>query len=292
MSVQVAIFERMFDHGEVPALALSPVVDPIVDPAVGAVGDAGAGAARGTARVRAVETVHELQARIDALQRTRLDTRLMPTHEAIADLLPGGGLREGAVYALSPSSALVMALLVGPSQAGSWCAVIGMPEFGVEAAEGMGIDLDRLVLVPHPGDAWLTVAAAIADAIGVVVVRPGRAASDGAVAKLAGRLRERGATLLVLGPWPQAEAMISVADSRWAGLGEGHGLLSEREVTLTVTTKQGGRPRSGRLLLPDAELGIRRLDRGAVADRAADRASDRARERWQGVEPNSVRRVG
>ena len=38
-----------------------------------------------------------------------------------------------------------MALLVGPSQAGSWCAVIGMPEFGVEAAEGMGIDLDRLV---------------------------------------------------------------------------------------------------------------------------------------------------
>lgn len=196
MSVQVAIFERMFDHGEVPALALSPVVDPIVAPAVGAVGDAGAGAARGTAQVRAVETVHELQARIDALQRTRLDTRLMPTHEAIADLLPGGGLRE------------------------------------------------------------------------------------------------RGATLLVLGPWPQAEAMISVADSRWAGLGEGHGLLSEREVTLTVTTKQGGRPRSGRLLLPDAELGIRRLDRGAVADRAADRASDRARERWQGVEPNSVRRVG
>lgn len=298
MSVQVAIFERMFDHGDVPALALSPVVDPAVGDAVGAVGDAGAGAgagagaALGGARVRAVETVHELQARIDALQRTRLDTRLMPTHEAIADLLPGGGLREGAVYALSPSSALVMALLVGPSQAGSWCAVIGMPEFGVEAAEGMGIDLDRLVLVPHPGDAWLTVAAAIADAVGVVVVRPGRAASDSAVAKLAGRLRERGATLLVLGPWPQAEAMISVTDSHWSGLGDGHGLLSEREVTLTVTTKQAGRPRSGRLLLPDAELGIRRLDRGAAVERAAERAGERAHVRWQRVEPNSVRRVG
>jgi hypothetical protein len=280
MSVQVAIFERMFDHGEMPALALSPAVDPV---------DAG------ESRIQSVETVQALQARIDALQRTRLDSRLMPTHEALADLLPDGGLREGATYALSPSSALVMALLVGPSQAGSWCGVVGMPEFGVEAAEGVGIDLDRLVLVPHPGDAWLTVTASIADALGIVVVRPGRAASDGAIAKLAGRLRERGSTLLVLGPWPQAEAMISLTESRWSGLGEGHGYLSEREVTVTVSSKRGGRPRSGRLMMPDAELGIRRLDRRVATDRGV--AADRARERWHdtsaAVPPHDVaRQVG
>ena len=266
--MQVAIFERMFDHGEMPALALSPAVDPAVDPG-------GVGAREGQARVESVDTVQALQARIDALQRRRLDSRLMPTHEALADLLPDGGLREGATYALSPSSALVMALLVGPSQAGSWCGVVGMPEFGVEAAESVGIDLDRLVLVPHPGDAWLTVTASIADALGIVVVRPGRAASDGAIAKLAGRLRERGSTLLVLGAWPQAEALISLTERHWAGLGDGHGYLSEREVTVTVSSKRGGRPRSGRLMMPDAELGIRRLDRGV--------ATDRARERWQGV---------
>ena len=258
MSVQVAIVERMFDHGEMPALALSSVDDPVADPVGGLVGGAD------TARVQSVDTVQALQARIDALQRTRLDTRLMPTHEALADLLPDGGLREGAVYALSPSSALAMALLVGPSTAGSWCGVVGMPEFGIEAAEAMGIDLDRLVLVPHPGDAWLTVTAAIADALSIIVVRPGRAASDGAVAKLAGRLRERGATLLVLGSWPQAEAMISITDSRWSGLGDGHGYLSEREVTVTVSSRRSSRPRSGRLLLPDGEQGIRRLDREAT----------------------------
>ncbi|MFM2353724.1 MAG: hypothetical protein RLZZ608_1130 [Actinomycetota bacterium] len=275
MSVQVAIFERMFDHGEMPAFALSASVDPRVDSR--------------SARIEALDTVQALQARIDALQRTRLDSRLMPTHEALADLLPDGGLREGATYALSPSSALVMALLAGPSQAGSWCGVIGMPEFGVEAAAAMGIDLDRLVLVPHPGDAWLTVTAAIADALGIVVVRPGRAASDGAISKLAGRLRERGSTLLVLGPWPQAEAMISLTESHWSGLGDGHGYLSEREVTITVSSKRGGRPRSGRVMMPDAELGIRRLDRGVAADRA--------RERWHdapaAASPNDVaRRVG
>lgn len=254
----------MFDHGEMPALALSPLADP-----VGTRAEERGGS--GAARIQSVDTVQALQARIDALQRTRLDTRLMPTHEALADLLPDGGLREGAVYALSPSSTLVMALLLGPSQAGSWCAVIGMPEFGVEAAEGLGLDLDRLVLVPHPGDQWLAVASTLADALGIVVVRPGRAASDGAVAKLAGRLRERGSTLLVVGPWPQAQAMISITASEWSGLGEGHGVLAERHVTLTVTSRRDPRPRSGQLLLPDAEQGIRRIDPPAL---------HRARERW------------
>ena len=126
------------------------------------------------ARIQTVDTVQALQARIDSLQRTRLDSRLLPTHEALADLLPAGGLQEGAVYTLSPSSALTMALLTGPSAAGAWCGVVGMPEFGIEAAEAMGIDLDRLVLVPHPGEQWLTVTAAIADALSVIAVRRAR----------------------------------------------------------------------------------------------------------------------
>jgi len=43
--------------------------------------------------------------------------------------------------------------------------VVGVPEFGVEAASSFGIDLERLVLVPNPGDQWLAVTAAIADGI-------------------------------------------------------------------------------------------------------------------------------
>ncbi|WAB81292.1 hypothetical protein OVN18_12245 [Microcella daejeonensis] len=274
-----------------PALALSPTasVDAASGVRAGAVSGSGSGsgsaalaAAHGGARVRTVDTVQALQARIDSLQRTTLDTRLKPTHEALADLLPDGGLKEGAAYSVSGSSALIMALLAGPSAAGSWCGVVGMPEFGVEAAEAMGIDLDRLVLVPHPGDQWLTVTASIADALGVIVVKPGRAASDGAVAKLASRLRERGSTLLVLGAWPQTEAMISLTESRWSGLGEGSGYLTSREVTLTVTSRRSGRPVSGRLLMPDPEQGIRRLDPplGAARTRPAVR---RAEQRWREV---------
>ena len=196
----------------------------------------------------------ELQDRIRQMQGTRLETRSLPTHPAIASLLPGGALQQGGAYSVERSSTLIMALLAGPSAAGSWCGVVGMPEFGVEAAAGYGIDLERLVLVPHPGDQWLQVTAAIADVMTVVVTRPPKQASDGQVARLAARLRQRGATLIVLGAWPQTEAMLSITDSNWSGIGHGHGHLTAREVTVTVSTRTNGRPRSARLWLPDREV--------------------------------------
>jgi hypothetical protein len=202
------------------------------------------------------ETVDELQARIRQMQGTRLDTRDLPTHPAIGALLPGGGLKQGAAYSVEHSVTLLMALLAGPSAAGSWCGVIGVPEFGVEAAAQYGIDLDRLVLVPHPGDQWLSVTAAIADVVTVVVTRPPRRAADSSVARLAARLRQRGSTLIVLGTWPQTDAMLSLSESRWSGIGHGHGHLAAREVTVTVSTRAGSPPQSARLWLPDRAAGF------------------------------------
>ncbi|WP_201276686.1 hypothetical protein [Marisediminicola senii] len=199
------------------------------------------------------ETVRELQARIKAMQGTRLESRGLPTHPAIASLLPGGALQQGAAYSVDGSVTLLMAMLAGPSAAGSWCGVVGVPEFGVEAASHYGIDLERLVLVPNPADQWLAVTAAIADVLTVVVTRPPRQASDGSVARLAARLRQRGATLIVLGPWPQTDAMLSLSHSRWSGIGDGHGHLAAREATVTVSTRAGARPRSATMWLPDRE---------------------------------------
>lgn len=240
MSAAIDTIEHMFDYGEVSSAALTLAAQP---------GDATG------------ERVLELQARIRQMQATTLDTRLVPTHPAIAELLPGGGLKQGAVYSIDRSAMLIMALLAAPSAAGSWCAVVGVPEFGVEAASRFGIDLDRLVLVPHPGDQWLAVTAAIADVMGIVVIRPPKRASDSSVARLSARLRQRGATLLVLGAWPQSEAMLSLSDSQWHGIGDGHGHLAAREVTVTVTSRLTGRPRSRRLWLPAADESVQRVRR-------------------------------
>jgi hypothetical protein len=164
MSVAIDTIESMFEHGGMAARAAATVET--ANPAA--------------------ETVRELQARIRSMQATKLDTRLMPTHPAIAKLLPGNGLQQGSTYSIDQSTTLLMALLAGPSAAGSWCGVVGVPEFGVEAAESFGIDLDRLVLVPRPGDQWLAVTAAVADVMSVVVTRPPKRASDTSLARLAG----------------------------------------------------------------------------------------------------------
>jgi len=242
MSAAFDTLEHMFEHERVSSVASATVLAPSRD-----------------------STVDELRAKISSMQATKLDTRLIPTHPALAGLLPGGGLQQGAAYSLDRSAMLLMTLLAAPSAAGTWCGIVGMPEFGVEAAQHFGVDLDRLVLVPHPGDQWLAVTAAIADVMGVVVPRPPRRATDSSVARLAARLRQRGTTLLVLGPWPQTDAMLSLSRSEWHGIGEGHGHLSAREVTVTVTTRASGRPRSARLWLPDAAEAVRRS--GAVVER-------------------------
>lgn len=195
-------------------------------------------------------TVDDLQARIRQMQATKLDARLIPTPSAIGRLLPGAGLRRGAAYSIDSSVMLLMALLAAPSAAGSWCGVIGVPEFGIEAARRFGIVLDRLVLVPHPGARWLTVTAAIADVLAVVVTRPPGRPTDADASRLMARLRQQGTTLLVLGPWPQSEAMLSLSESAWSGIGQGHGYLGSRQVTVTVSPR-AGRPRSARIWLPD-----------------------------------------
>jgi len=257
----------MFEHKEMPAAAsfLSSAV-PASHPAVGVslapvppVSDAAAGSIPSETALSKAEKVLELQSRIRSMQATKLESRGLPTHPAIARLLPGGGLQQGSVYSVVGSTTLLMALLAGPSAAGSWCGVVGVPEFGIEAAARFGIDLERLVLVPNPGDQWLGVTSAIADVMTVVVARPPKRASDSSVTRLAARLRQRGSTLIVLGPWPQSEAIITLSQSDWSGIGDGHGYLEARQATVTVTSSTGGRPRSARLWLPDHDEQFREV---------------------------------
>lgn len=196
-----------------------------------------------------------LRSKLGELERTRVDGGALPTHPALGALLPGGGLQPGGVYSVSGSTSLLMTLLAGPSADGAWCAVVGMPGFGTEAAARFGIDLDRLVLVPHPGDRWFGVTAALADAVSVVAVAPAARVGDAEAARLAARLRQRGAVLLVAGAWPRVDARVGVASSSWVGVCEGHGYLGVREVTVTAESRSWGRERSARLLLtPDGRL--------------------------------------
>lgn len=221
------------------------------------------------------EEIRRLQDRIRGMQRTRLDDRTLPTSAALAELLPGEALAAGGSYLVEGSTALALELLREPSRAGSWCAVVGLPDLGVEAAAAAGLDLERLVLVPHPGDAWFAVVSALVDAVSVVLVQPPARARVGeaAAGRLASRLRQREAVLVTTRAWPRVQARLAVTESDWAGIGAGFGHLAARQVTVAATSPAWqGRTRSRRLWLPDAAGAVspvvaRVADERALADR-------------------------
>ncbi|WP_251858177.1 hypothetical protein [Herbiconiux sp. L3-i23] len=188
----------------------------------------------------AMERIRELQSRIKEMQATTLQTKGLATSPMFAGLLPDGMMRAGAAYSIGGSLTLAMSMLAAPSAAGAWCGVVGVPEFGAQAAIARGIDLSRLVLVPDPGDHWLTVASALADVLTVVVVRPPRRVSDADAGRLAARLRKRDAALISLGEWPGSEARLTVTANEWSGLGDGHGMITGRR--MQVEAEFRGRP--------------------------------------------------
>ncbi|MEZ2390053.1 hypothetical protein AB6813_10965 [bacterium RCC_150] len=136
---------------------------------------------------------------------------------------------------------LAMALLAGPSRDGGWCGVAGIPDFGVEAAAGFGIALDRLVLVPDPGTKWTQVIAAMAEVLSVVLAIAPDKVAPAEAARLGARLRERSSVLLVLGPWPQSEAVLQANGYEWAGLGKGYGHFAKQELDVEVALRGSSR---------------------------------------------------
>jgi len=187
--------------------------------------------------------VHELRQRVLRMQGAGVSRTL----ESLPGLAGVIRLRSGGAYA-TDSPSLAMALLAGPSSAGEWAAVVGVPDFGLEAAAGFGLDLDRTVIIPRPGEHWLSVTAGLLEVAGVVVVSPYGAVADSQAERLRSRLRQKDAALICLGDWPRADATLRVVGSTWLGLGQGYGHLTGRRVEVVVSS--GGAPHAVSLWLP------------------------------------------
>jgi hypothetical protein len=133
---------------------------------------------------------------------------------------------------------LILALAAGASADGAWCGIAGVPEAGVLAAAALGLDAERTLLVPDPGQAWPQVVASLLDGCELVLLRPPvpppgirRArATHGAHEtqirrRLEATLRRGRGVLLVVGDWPGAQVRLRVLTQGWTGLGDGHGRL-------------------------------------------------------------------
>jgi hypothetical protein len=185
-------------------------------------------------------------------QVTRLSARLgeraalpgagpLPVLPALGELLPRG-LPRGTVIVTGGWGLLCLALAAGASAAGAWCAIAGVPHAGVAAAAGVGVDPDRVLLVPDPGEAWPQVVASLLDGCELVILRPPRLAATGMRRRVEAGLRRSGGVLVVAGEWEGAHARLLVTSQKWVGIGDGHGRLTARQVQV-VADGRGAAPR-------------------------------------------------
>jgi hypothetical protein len=66
---------------------------------------------------------------------------------------------------------------------------------------------------------------------------------------LTGRLRQHGSVLLVMGPWPGADLVLTARWVGWTGLGRGHGRLRDRELVVDVGGRGAAAGRGGHAAL-------------------------------------------
>jgi hypothetical protein len=228
------------------------------------------------------------------------DQGVIPVGGPLSELLPDG-VRRGDVVAIETESQsvdyLTLALLAGALDAGLWCGVVGVPEMGALAlaelasAGPAGVDLtelsstgnipagaaalERLLLVPEPGEQWAEIVAVLADGVDLVLVRPSTAVTAAVSRRVDARLRQgrsagtrHSAALLVLGSWGSARLVLRTTQTVWSGLagvgtgagigagaganaGTGH-LTGGRATIVAEGRATGGRARTVQLWLPTA----------------------------------------
>lgn len=215
--------------------------------------------------------LHEIIARYPSSRFVRdpfsYPGRIFEVETELAAIVPGGALRAGSVVVVGGSSGattLLLRVIAGALKRGSWVAIVGVADLGVEAVSETGLPLDRLVMIPHPSTRWVEAVAVLLRSLDVVVLDPPSRCRALEARRMAALARSRGSLLVVVESsclyaeepkrvrscWPEpADVRFEAISSRWeevGGLGDGHGVLGSREIGVRVRVRRlGGVVRTG-----------------------------------------------
>jgi len=236
-----------------PAVALrSPELPPLSG------GVVREGASRGGMSLR------ELAERVRPVE-LRSQQPTLPVVPGLGPLLPEGLVKGttvavGSAAGVGGATTLALAVAAGPSRAGAWVALVGgdgAGAWGLVAAAGLGVALERLVVVApgdRPASGWGPVVAALVEGFPIVVVGPRVPLRPGDGRRLAARLRERGGVLVRVGDAAvpsAAHVRLRVTEGEWQGVEVGAGYLRSRRVVVEATGRgAASRLRRSELLLP------------------------------------------
>ncbi len=182
--------------------------------------------------------------------------RVLEAPAPLDQILPGGGLRRGSVVGVDGPGAtsLALTLVAGTTAAGSWAALVGVPEVGLLAAHELGVALARCLVVDLVDERrWADAVGAVLGGVDLVLTRVPPHVEPVAARRIVAVARERDTTVVRLpGPGDGAlvvEQRLRCDDPRWMGLGAGEGRLVARRSRIGLV----GRRRSAEAWLPGAE---------------------------------------
>jgi hypothetical protein len=215
-------------------------------------------AAAGTAAPPAARTRPATDATPPAIAATRPDAppaairpprTILPATPDIAALLPHGGLATVTAITASRRGAtsLLWRLLAGPTRAGAWCALVGMPGRYPLAATAAGADLDRLAFIDAAGPRIADAAGALAEGVAAMVI-PSDGLTPAQARRLTARARKGGTAIVWWETRPVAgpDARLDVSRVQWRGLRGnterrwGSGRLDACELDVAARWRSGG----------------------------------------------------
>ncbi len=169
---------------------------------------------------------------------TREDRTPIPVHEALAGIFPHG-LHRGAITTIHGSTHTALALLVAHTQTNGWVGIVGAPDLNYSAAHDLGVDLSKLLVVPHPGDKTPQVIATLIDGTDLILLGPHVTLTPAEQRTLAARAKERGTHIITGRPWPGARTYVDTTHAQWAGTKNGLGRLTSCTYNVDAANKYG-----------------------------------------------------
>jgi hypothetical protein len=187
----------------------------------------------------------------------------LPVAAPFAPLFAEGGLGRGRSIACAGDAALstALGLCAAATRAGSWLAVVGVPQLGVAAALEAGVAVERIVLAqpPRASREWITTVAALVEGFDLLVVAPPASLSEHDARRLQSRIAARQSVLVVV-DLPALLAAPSRAFScdvdvradtvSWSGIEHGASHITRRTVRVRVGGRRCPSPREATVDLP------------------------------------------
>jgi len=187
----------------------------------------------------------------------------LPVAAPLASLFDGGLVR-GRTVACTGDAALstALALSAAATRAGSWLAVVGVPNLGVAAAIEAGVAVERIVLAqpPRASREWIATVAALVEGFDVLIVAPPASLVAHDARRLQSRILARQSVLIVvdlpalpsLGSTDVFSSDIDVHTDTvsWSGIERGGSHITQRTVRMRIDGRRCPTPREETIALP------------------------------------------